>query len=430
MTDALTPAEIRRHTLRRNALRLVAVAVLLVTLAVLTVLSVRDYFTVSEVRLPSVVGMSFEQAARVLRQSRLEPVAFVENVPGAEADAVTSQAPEAGAVVRRGRTVSLGVNSPSAAAKAPRLVGLDRGDAIRRAAELQLPVPRLDYRPDASPAGTVLEQDPAPGADLRQGVELALVVSSGPQRVSAALPDLTGTDVDAAVKRLHDLGFRQVETVASSVSFDRARAVTSMRPAGGQEYPLSTPVSLFYALSGRNVVQVPDVAGMPLWRAQLALQASQLRVGNVTWVQRADVPQGVVEAAPSSYTVPGTPIELTVNGTPGDTPLPTFPNAGNGGLPNAPGSGAAPGQQEQRPSAGGATRTVPFVFNPANMGVKRLMEKPYQLKLVVTDADGERTVLDRTLQPGQGVTTSVTVNGDSPLLQTYIDGVFFQAWRP
>ncbi len=450
MTDAFTPAEIRRHALRRNVLRLAAVGILLVTVAVFTFVSVRQYFTVSEVRLPSVVGLSFEEAARVLRQARLDPVAFVENVPGTPADTVTSQAPVAGATVKRGRSVSLGVNSPSAAARAPDLVGSSRADALARAVQLNLGVERVDYRPDASPAGTVLEQTPKAGTALGDGAELQLVVSSGPQRASAELPDLAGMDVDAAVSRLHELGFREVESVPATVSFDRPGSVTGMRPAAGGKVALSTPVSLFYAVSGRNVVKVPEVAGMPLWRAQLALQASQLRIGHVAYVQDASKPGGVVKVEPSGYTIPGAALQVTVNGTPSDSPLPTFPDrgAGNLGFPGSGGTagtssggaagragGSAAGQAgrstgQQAGGSAAGSRTVPFVFNPANMGVKRLMERPYELKLVVTDEQGERTVLDRKLAAGEPVSTSVVIRGDSPLLQTFIDGVFFQAWRP
>ena len=64
------------------------------------------------------------------------------------------------------------------------------------------------------------------------------------------------------------------------------------------------------------------------------------------------------------------------------------------------------------------------------MGVKRLLESRYNLTLVVTDDLGERTLLDSEVEPGTVVSTSVLVYGDAPLLQTFIDGVFFQAWRP
>jgi hypothetical protein len=39
-------------------------------------------------------------------------------------------------------------------------------------------------------------------------------------------------------------------------------------------------------------------------------------------------------------------------------------------------------------------------------------------------------VFDRTVAAGEEVRTNVIVRGEAPLLQTYVNGVFFQAWRP
>jgi hypothetical protein len=38
--------------------------------------------------------------------------------------------------------------------------------------------------------------------------------------------------------------------------------------------------------------------------------------------------------------------------------------------------------------------------------------------------------LDRAMKAGESFVMTVQVHGSDALLQTYIDGVFFQAWRP
>ena len=431
---------------QRRFLRLLVVAAMLVAVFIMTGISIRQYFTVSESRLPNLVGMTLEEAARVLRQSHLEPVAYAEEVPGVAPDTVTSQAPAAGDIVKHGRTISLGVNTPMAAVRVPRLIGMTQTAALARAEEIHLVVPSISYRYSPEAAGTVIGQDPEGEGSLAQDQRLTLVVSQGPAPQQVALPDVQGLDVSAAVEQLRRLGFRRIETAPSAVSFDRPQAVTGMRPAAGTTVPTSTPVALFYSLSALNVVQVPSLAGMPLWRAQLALQAARLRIGRVVYVQEPDKPAGVLTASPWAYTVPGTPIDLTVNGTASADPLPDFPDleAPPLGLPgfDVPGDRSPTGDLPPFPPAGGDVpdgqtlevgpggRTVPFVFNPTQMGVRRLLESTYELKLVVADDRGERTLIDRPVGPGEIVSTSVGVYGDSALLQTYIDGVFFQAWRP
>ena len=416
-------SEAREQVLRRRRFRLVAVAALLVVVGVFALISVRDYFTVREVRLPDVVGMAFPDAARVLRQAGLQPQAFVENLPGADRQSVTSQAPDAGTVVRQGRIIHVGVNNPPAQTRVPQLTGMSEDDALKRAAELNVPVTALDYRADATDLGTVIAQKPAAGGQLGADEKLALTVSTGPARQALTVPDLKGMDRVAAVAKLKALGFTEVEALPGGVSFDKIGAVTSTLPKAGATVPPGTPVAVFYALSGRAIVEVPNVSGMPLWRAQLALEAAQLLIGHVDYVLKSDQPQGVVNVEPSGFTLPGTPVQLTVNGKPGTNPLQAG-GAGNGG------TSAGSGLDLNGPSGAGGTRTVPFTFDPKTMGMKRLMDQGYQLKLVVRDSQGERTVLDRAMKAGESLVMTVQVHGSSPLLQTYIDGVFFQAWRP
>ena len=416
---------------------------LLVAAGVFVALDVRSYFTVPEVTLPNLVGVPFDQAAATLRREGLDPVTFVEHVAGMPAEVVSSQAPEAGTVVKRGRSVHLGVNTPPAEARIPDLVGLVQADALERAAELNLPVGPITFEPSARAAGRVIAQEPVGGERLGEARELQLIVSSGQPVNMVEVPALNGTNVDDAEIALRALGFRVIERLPSAVSFVGPGAVVSTVPAAGESVATSTPIILQYALSTANVVAVPEVVGLPQWRAQLALRAAQLELGPVTYVQDPNQPEGVIEVKPTGYTLPGTPVLLTVNGT---EPTPLFPNDGFGGLfdgvtqpgqltpGTTPGSTPLPGTRDTTitpdDAAADGSRQVAFTFDPTNMGIRRLLEERYQLKVVVSDERGERVVLDRQLDPGQTIATTIPVYGSDVMLQTYIDDVFFQAWRP
>lgn len=400
-------------------------AALLVIVTVFAAVSVRHYFSVKEVILPNVVGMPYSDAADTLRRAGLQVQAFVEDMPSAAVHAVTSQAPDGGTMVRVDRVIHVGVNNPPAATPVPAMVGMTEAKALARAAELNLPITSVVYQPAAKGAGTVIGQSPAAGVRLGPGKQIALTVSSGPKRIALAVPDLKGMPYKQAVARLKAMGFTEVEALPAALSFDKVGAVTGLSPKAGKVVQPGTPVAVFYALSGRTIVKVPKVDGLPLWRAQLALEAAQLSIGHVSYVQKSGAPQGVLKVEPSGYTLPGTPVEVTFNGRPGLTTLPS-PGAGPPGVGPLPGIPPTTSTTAAPPGA----RTVPFLFDPKSMGLKRLLTDSYQLRLVVKDADGERTVLDRAMQPGESVRTTVTVHGANALLQTYIDGVFFQAWRP
>src|SRR5690606_2992993 len=204
-------------------------------------------------------------------------------------------------------------------------------------------------------------------------------------------------------------------------------SVVAMLPAAGATVVQSTPIILHYALSSANVVSVPDIIGYPQWRAQLALRAAQLNIGVVTYIQDPAQQAGVVSVMPSGYTLPGTPVLMTINGEPPTTPFPTFEGPLVGGPGDSEGlrppvAGGGVGVGETPPDDG--SRTVPFTFDPTFMGVRRLLEQPYNLRLVIIDDRGERTVLDEQLGPGEVTTTTVSVYGSDAMLQTYIDDVF------
>lgn len=416
---------------RRNWFRLGLVAALLLVVLGFTVITALNYFAVAEVPLPDVTGLQHEEATRLLRERELEPESYPENVPGAAVGEVTSQAPRGGTIVRRGRRVAIGVHTPPEATRTPRLVGLPLERASRLARDANLPVTRVSFSPDDAPAQRVIAQQPEPGTVLEPGEGLELVVSRGAQTPEAPVPDLVGLELDEARRELRALGFRQVEAVPSSLSFDRPNAVNAQFPPPGEAAPVSTAVTLYYALPGREIVRIPELEGVPVERAQLLLHAAGLELGEVTFVSDPDAPPGVREASPGAYTVRGSPVALVVNGP--QQRIDRFPVRADdpalpGATPDAP-AGARDAEAPARQAPADGSRQVPFAFDPAELGVRALMRQDYRLRLVVEDERGERTVVDRTVPAGEAFRTMVPVYGDA-LLQTFINDVFFQAWNP
>ena len=346
----------------------------------------------------------------------------------------------------QGRVVALGVNGLSETAAVPTLVGLRESDAAARADAVGVPIDWVAYAGSDRPVGSVIAQQPLAGAVLVPGEGVRLTVSRGPGDAPVVLPDLRGRTVDAAVAELDVLGIRHVEQVAAALSFDRPGSVTDQRPAAGTSVLPSTPVTLVYALEGTRIVQVPELTGFPLWRAQLTLRAAQLDLGAVQRIDDPSLPDGVVEARPAGYTVVGSPVSLVLNGrsVADDRPFEPLdffgddrPPGGDAGPdPGDVDAGDASDAVDDVPAPGttvaqaDGSRLIPFRFDPGSVGVASLMRDSYRLTLVVSDAEGERTVLDSNLGAGEPVSLSVRVVGDDPLVQTFINGSFFQAWRP
>jgi serine/threonine-protein kinase len=379
-----------------------------------------EYVRVRDARTPALTGLPLSEATRLAEEAGLRVRSYPVEAQGVAAQMVVEQAPEAGTIVRAGRTLSVGVQVPSEADRMPALVGTGENDALAALAGLSLPAPRIRYATDEAAAGRVIAQEPPPGRTVAGDASVELVVSRGPDAPPVEIPRLVGSDLSTAREQLAALGVRRVETVPVGVSMERPGTVTQQRPAPGTVVPVGTPVLLGYALEGSRVAYVPDVAGLEPWRARVALRSAGLSIGPVETVRRDDVPRGVVGTRPSGLTVAGAPVTLIVNRADGEAPSDGgFADGGDGG-----GDGGDPFD------IGDGARTVPFRFDPGELGVRSLVEQPYRLRLVVRDDDGERTVFDRTVPAGDEVRTNVIVRGEAPLLQTYVNGVFFQAWRP
>lgn len=383
---------------------------------------VARYLTVEEVEVPNLIGRDADEALRELRALELTVRPYVFNVAGARVGSVTAQSPEPGTWVRRGRTISVGVHNPPASVQVPNLVGLTEEQALRTLRETNLLLGEVSYEFSTIPSGRVLSQRPGSGVTVTGGSSISLVVSRGAEVAEITLPDVVGLNLTEARARLEAAGVRRIEAVATSLSYTQPGQVSAQLPPAGQRVPVSAVVTLFHSLSGREVVRVPEVQGLSLQRAQLMLRAAGLEVAWVDYIDDADKPPGVVEVRPSGYTLPGTPMAVTVNGAAAgeNVLLPTD-------RPSEPAPPTAPVAQPPAPPPTPAGRTVPINFNPSDYGFLRGQE--YRFELVVLDDHGQRTVIDRVVPPDRSVNTSVQVQGQAEI-QISINGQLFTAWSP
>lgn len=425
---------------RRLWLLLSALVLLAVAAAGIALLGSR-YLRVGEVRVPAVVGSDVQNASRTLRALGFEISTYTDFAPTAEPDRVTTQTPAADTLVRRGRGVALGV-STRRGGEMPTLLGLPQAEADALLGDLQLEAARLSYRHAPQAEGTVLNQQPAPGA-APQAQKVALVLSLGPRPRRLELPRVVGLRVDVAQRRLEALGFRRVELVPTRLG---AAGVNAQTPRAGTRVPEGAQVTLYYSVANRQVVAVPAVVGLPLQQAANRLQAAGLQVG---WVTEDSFdparPRGVSAVTPVDYTLWGTPVTLRTNGNAGDyqarppapppeTPFvqPAQPGATpgqvlGGPLPSAqrPGAGAADPSRQTLPATGG--RDIPITYDPANYSF--LQGRAYEFRVEITDDAGERVALNRTMAADEAVQDTVTVYGEAEL-RMYIDGQIVLAYNP
>ena len=434
---------VRSKPRRGNPFRILLALALLAAFAGLIVLLGVRYAQVGEVRVPEVTGENVRDASRTLQSLGFEVSTYPDSTRSAPPDSVTSQTPAAGASVRRGRGVALGV-STAGETSVPRLVGLSRSDAEAALESAGLELSRLAYRNAPQPEGTVLSQQPAGGETLQTtNKAVQFTLSLGPQARRVLLPRVVGKRLDVAQEQLGKLGFRQIVTVPTRLG---QTGVTAQTPKAGVRASVSAPVTLYYTVANRQVVPVPSVRGLDLERAAERLQAAGLRVGQVTTDPFDPAkPRGVSTVQPDTYTLWGTAVELHTNGDAGTyrTQAPALPplRTGTGPREGRAGQGQGQGQTSGQTGAGNtgagqspalslpATggRVISIDYDPANYSF--LQGRAYEFKVEVTDDEGTRVALERSVGPDEAVDDTVTVYGETEL-RMYIDGQIVLAYNP
>ena len=173
---------------------------------------------------------------------------------------VISTTPGPGAKVERGSTIQAALSQGPERYSMPVVVGLTRAAAEGTIEKAKLSVGKVvDGFSEKVAAGTVLRASESPGARLKKGTRIDLVVSVGPKPL--VITNYQGTAYDSAVAALSAAGFRVVER--SAYSKDVAKdLVLRQDPRSGRGEPGDT-VTLTRSL-GPKVATVPDVQRMAL----------------------------------------------------------------------------------------------------------------------------------------------------------------------
>lgn len=263
---------------------------------------------------PSIVGKTEAEARKLVEAARLRiDVTYVED-DAAAAGIVLSQEPKSGVEALPLSTVSARVTGPAPEAEdpapttllVPDLVGLAIEDAQKALHALDLvPAPAFRTSSDAEP-WTVLEQDPAVGAEVESGSIVRFVVAKAPPEPEvqlAEVPRVIGFRADQAAGRIFAEGLqpRQALRFLPSAS---PRRVAEQYPEAGALVPRGTRVTFVLPQVG----VMPNLLGLACPDAQKRLEAAGFRglgiqmgsgpgPAEVTW---QEVPAGALVARGTS----------------------------------------------------------------------------------------------------------------------------------
>jgi beta-lactam-binding protein with PASTA domain len=244
--------------------------------------------TVVEVELvsvPVVIGLSFEDAVRVITGARLSRGNINREESPAAVDSVIKQSREPGARVPAGEPIDLVLAMPQTTT-VPSIVGLSMEEAFRRIAAARLFPGSLEREKGARAVEEVLRQTPKAGERVAVGSEVGLVIAIvNAQDASTSplvrIPNLVGRSDKEAAVLLAAAGLRQGATQeqASQRPFGE---VLSQSPLAGTEVAVATPVELVVAARAQAQWSVPDVVGRSRTEAEALIASAGLSVGSIT----------------------------------------------------------------------------------------------------------------------------------------------------
>ncbi len=189
---------------------------------------------------PSVVGLSFDEAVNRLQDAKLKGKSVPVDSEKPEGQ-VVSQSPTAGASVEEGSRVTLRVSKGPQPIAVPNVIGLPFESASSTLLGKGFAVSRVDV--DASDAkGIVVGQDPAPGTFQNPNTSIKLSVSKGPK--TSIVPTVTSLSQADAVAQLRESGFR-VRIVTQPVTDPNQDGIVQTQdPAGGAQAPPGSTVTI------------------------------------------------------------------------------------------------------------------------------------------------------------------------------------------
>ena len=187
---------------------LVLAGALGVTFLVFFGIGMRVALRTREVEVPRLVGRSVNEATQALADLGLglrvdQNRRSDEKIP---AGRIMQQDPAAGVEARRQRTIRVWVSSGPRTTVVPALVGQTERTAQIRLEQDGLEIGSVsEFRSPDYPADTVVAQDPPPAS---RAPRVSLLLNRGEQATTYVMPDVIGTDGQAAADALRSRGLR------------------------------------------------------------------------------------------------------------------------------------------------------------------------------------------------------------------------------
>lgn len=237
---------LRNRWKRRLAIVSISVVGVIILLdQVLMPLAIHSRRTVT---MPSVIGMTQEQAAAVLSQQGLVIQEVQQQYDSTQpAGRVILQSPYPGAIIRQGRRVYLVVSRGEETVVLPSLLGMSLREAQVALIRLGLQLGNVQTAPcELALPGGIVEQIPPAGVRIRIGSSVELVLCQDSAQ-TVVVPNVIYRSREEAESLLTEAALPLGEVVLQHDGTFAPGTVLRQEPAAGSRVPRSTPIRLWVA---------------------------------------------------------------------------------------------------------------------------------------------------------------------------------------
>ncbi|WP_409068593.1 Stk1 family PASTA domain-containing Ser/Thr kinase [Clostridium sp. FAM 1755] len=200
-----------------------------------------------KVEVPNVVGLTKEEAQKVLSEKKLKLVVAQKVKSDKKEGTIIESYPKSGEKVAENSEVRVSISSGNVVV-VPNLKGMELDSAKKAIQDLKLKVGNVKYEfNDNVAAGKVISQTPDVDAELKEGEEISLVISNGPEIKYSTVPNLIGKSIDAAQNALANAGLSMGSSkaiITEDQSLDGQ--VASQSIGAGQSIKQGSSVSISY----------------------------------------------------------------------------------------------------------------------------------------------------------------------------------------
>ncbi|MEU2774502.1 Stk1 family PASTA domain-containing Ser/Thr kinase [Streptomyces sp. NPDC007162] len=221
---------------------------------------------------PNFIGQTEATAKKMADNSGLVLATTSKTCADQPRGSVCDQDPKSGTDVKKGSTVNLVISTGAPKVVVPSVVGQNIDDATNTLeGDKYKFVVKTKQRTSGEDPGTVLDQDPALGAEVQKGSTITLTVAKAEDK--STVPDVSGKSCDDAKAQMQANNLTGNCTEVDTNDPNLVGKVVSTDPQAGQKVDKNSTVNIQIG-KAKQQTPVPTVVGQTVKQAKQTLQAA------------------------------------------------------------------------------------------------------------------------------------------------------------